>query len=216
MENPARKSFRDFDYIVKVVLIGDAAVGKSSLLSKYVDEEFETAYNCTIGVDFKIKSLIIDNKKVKLQVWDTAGQERFKPITNCYFRSSNGCVAVYDICNRESFDNVKIWINDYRENNSIESIENVLLVGNKIDKAEGREVSYDEGKKYAESSKCEFLEASAKSGEGVNELFEAVSKMIIVKMSLAESLHSRDLVDRTLKGKSLITETPKKKKGCCH
>ena len=98
---------QEYDYLIKVVLIGDAAVGKSSILLKYVDNTFEDTYVCTIGVDFKIKSLEIDNKRIKLQVWVTAGQERFKPITKCYFRGSHGCIVLFDITNRSSFNNVK-------------------------------------------------------------------------------------------------------------
>ncbi|CAG9328513.1 unnamed protein product [Blepharisma stoltei] len=214
MERKGYSKSPEYDYLIKLVLIGDAAVGKSSLLLRYVDDSFENAYNCTIGVDFKIKSLYINDKKVKLQIWDTAGQERFKPITNCYFRGSHGCLAVYDICNKESFDNLKSWIHDYRENNSLEAGENILIIGNKIDRLSERTVSLQDVKDFACQTKCEYLECSARSGEGVSSIFEAVAKLIISKMKF-ETLSVIEPKTQSTKGKSLIPEKITKKSRCC-
>ena len=205
---------QEFDYLLKIVLIGDAAVGKSSLLLRYIDDYFEDTYICTIGVDFKIKSLEMQGKRVKLQIWDTAGQERFKPITNCYFRGSHGCVAVYDITNRETFNNVRTWVQDYREHNSIESGQNIVLIGNKKDSGE-RVVSFEEGQDLADSFEAEFLECSAKSGDGVSQLFETIARVIVTKMK-HELLVAKDPSAYSIKTRPVQSESnPPKKKGCC-
>ena len=104
---------QEYDHLLKITLIGDASVGKSALLLRYVDDIFDENYICTIGVDFKIKTLQVAEKQVKLQIWDTAGQERFKPITNCYFRGSNGALVVFDLTSRESLSSVDNWVRDY-------------------------------------------------------------------------------------------------------
>lgn len=205
---------QEFDYLLKIVLIGDAAVGKSSLLLRYIDDYFEDTYICTIGVDFKIKSLEMQGKRVKLQIWDTAGQERFKPITNCYFRGSHGCVAVYDITNRETFNNVRTWVQDYREHNSIESGQNIVLIGNKKDSGE-RVVSFEEGQDLADNFEAEFLECSAKSGDGVSQLFETIARVIVTKMK-HELLVAKDPSAYSIKTRPVQSESnPPKKKGCC-
>ena len=180
MEKDAGK-FQEHDYLIKVVLIGDAAVGKSSLLLQYIDGTFEDTYVCTIGVDFKMKSLQIENKRIKLQVWDTAGQERFKPITKCYFRGSHGCVVLFDITNRISFNNIRSWITDYRENNTVDSAENIVIIGNKADKQAERKVTLEEAQNMAESLGARYIETSAKSGEGVAEGFETIARVVIKK-----------------------------------
>lgn len=100
----------NYDYLFKVILIGDAACGKSSLMLRYVEDRFPESYNCTIGVDFKMKSLKAQDKIVKLQIWDTAGQERFRPITRSYYRGAHACIIVYDLAKRESFEHVNNWL----------------------------------------------------------------------------------------------------------
>lgn len=216
-----RKSFtrpNDFDFLLKIVLIGDAAVGKSSLLLRYVDDIYEDNYTCTIGVDFKIKTLDLDDRKVKLQIWDTAGQERFRPITNCYFRGAHGCLAVYDITNKESFSNVKTWIHDFKEQNNIESSSNIILIGNKNDAEESRTVSFEEGQEMAHSIGASFLEVSAKTGFKVNEIFSTLAKEILSKTKL-ETVRRKEGNHPSFKSASIdissSTEKPKKKSSCC-
>jgi small GTP-binding protein len=213
MEKENFGKFADYDFLIKVVLIGDAAVGKSSLLLKYIDDVFEDSYVCTIGVDFKIKSLVVDRKRVKLQVWDTAGQERFKPITKCYFRGSHGCVVLFDITNKASFQNVRSWIIDYRDNNTVDSAENIVLIGNKADREDERAVTLEEAQLLAETLGVSYTETSAKSGEGVAEAFEAISKVVIKNLK-----HDFLVVkpkEYNLDSKPLNSEQKLHKKGCC-
>ena len=204
----------EYDYLIKVVLIGDAAVGKSSLLLKYIDDIFEDTYVCTIGVDFKIKSLQLENKRIKLQVWDTAGQERFKPITKCYFRGSHGCVVLFDITNRSSFNNVKYWVSDYRENNTVDSSANIIVIGNKSDKESDRNVTIEEGNILAESIGATYIEASAKTGRGVADAFEAIATVVLKNMK-HEYLTPKVKADNDLNSKPLTLNDKSKSKICC-
>lgn len=213
MEKESFGKFSEYDYLIKTVLIGDAAVGKSSLLLKYVDDTFDDTYVCTIGVDFKIKSLNIENKRIKLQIWDTAGQERFKPITKCYFRGSHGCIVLFDITNQQSFLNVRNWISDYRNNNTVDSAENIVIIGNKADKEDLRSVTVEEGKLLAETLGVCYTEASAKSGEGVAEAFEAIAKVVMRNMK-----HDFLVIkpkEVSLESKPLNSDNKVAKKGCC-
>ena len=189
--------------VLKVTLIGDAAVGKSSVLLKYIDDTFADSYVCTIGVDFKVKTLDVDGTIVKLQIWDTAGQERFKPITNCYFRGSNGCLAIFDLTNRESFDNIAAWVADYRENSLSESNSKILLVGNKADAVDVREVSLEEAEALARSLQCEYFEVSAKTSVNIRQVFYRLAQIITNSQGKKEE-----------KGEVLGAKVAKKT-GCC-
>jgi small GTP-binding protein len=212
MEKEGFGKFAEYDYLIKIVLIGDAAVGKSSLLLKYIDNVFEDTYVCTIGVDFKIKSLLIDGKRIKLQIWDTAGQERFKPITKCYFRGSHGCIVMFDITNKVSFQNVRTWITEYRDNNTVDSSENIVVIGNKADKEDARVITLEEAQIMAETLSVSYTETSAKSGDGVAEAFEAVTKVIMKNLKhdfLVAKPKEYRLESRPL------DEEKKVKKGCC-
>ena len=166
----------EYDYLFKVLLIGDSGVGKSSLLLRFADDTFSDSYISTIGVDFKIKTLTLDNKIVKLQIWDTAGQERFRTITSSYYRGAHGIIVVYDVTDRESFDNVKHWlleINKYASNQVQR-----LLVGNKSDLVNQKVVDYTTSKEYAESLKVAFLETSAKGATNVEQAFVMMASEI--------------------------------------
>lgn len=173
---------QDYDYFAKVVLLGSAAVGKSSLLLRFTQNLFPDSYSCTLGVDFQTKTLQIEGKRMKLQVWDTAGQERFTPMTKCYLRNTNGCIVVYDISNRDSFLRVPVWTKEFREANSTAHVTSLLVVGNKVDCAENRVVTTKEGRELAESLGANFLEASAKMGTAVEEVFEVLGRDVYEKM----------------------------------
>lgn len=193
----------------KITLIGDASVGKSSLLLRYIDNVFEESYICTVGVDFKLKTMRVDGEIVKLQIWDTAGQERFKPITHCYFRGSHGSIVVMDITNRESFENVAVWVEDFRENNAVDCGRNIVIVGNKLDEQESRVVSYEEAHQKAQELNCEYVEASAMTGKNLDVVFEKLVRLVVGSIK-----DNRAASQTFMKGKRL-SEEKAKKRGCC-
>lgn len=156
---------------VKILLLGDTCVGKSSIMARYADNVFDYAIMSTSGVDFKVKNIVIDANEITLRIWDTAGQERFKSITRSYYRGAMGIIVVYDLCDRKSFDHVRHWMLNIKQYG--QGTAEVFLVGNKLDLAPtGRAVSYEEGKQLADSMQAGFLEVSAK---GVHEEPESVA-----------------------------------------
>jgi Ras-related protein Rab-1A len=165
-----------YDYLFKLLLIGDSGVGKSSLLLRFSDDTYETNFNSTIGVDFKIKTVDLDDKVVKLQIWDTAGQERFRTITSSYYRGAHGIIVVYDVTDTESFDNVKKWLQEI-DKNAGEGAQK-LLVGNKCDLASKKAVDYGTAKELADEMSMPFLEASAKNSSNVEAAFMAMTSAI--------------------------------------
>ena len=158
-----------FDYLFKYIIIGDAAVGKSNLLLRYAHGQFNEQYQTTLGVEFGAKNVSIRDRLYRIQIWDTAGQENFKSITRAYYKNSVCALVVYDITKRSTFENVSSWIEDCR-NQSPKTI-NLILIGNKSDLEEQREVTYDEGKELADQNGIYFYETSAKNGKNVEEVF---------------------------------------------
>ena len=169
-----------FDYLLKYIIIGDEEVGKSNLLSHYIDDRFTSEYQSTIGVEFRAKNVVIRNTTYRIQMWDTSGKENFRSITRAYYKNSVCALVVYDISSRDSFNNVSTWIEDCR-NNSSEKIF-MVLVGNKSDLADKRQVSTEEGQELAEKYGLQFYETSAKTGENVNDIFNDSVDEIAKKM----------------------------------
>ena len=159
----------NFDYLFKYIIIGDAAVGKSNLLLRYTHGQFKPEYQLTIGVEFGAKNVQIRNKIYRIQIWDTAGQENFRSITRAYYKNSVCALVVYDISSRDSFNNVSTWIEDCK-NQSPKTIF-MVLVGNKSDLNDRRQVNTEEGQELAEKYGMLFFETSAKSGENVEDVF---------------------------------------------
>ena len=160
----------DFDYLLKFIVIGDSSVGKSNIISKYKEDKFDQKGQPSIGVQFIAKNVVIENTTFRLQVWDTAGQETFRSMTRIYYKNSSCAFIVYDITEKESFNHVESWISECKKI----APETVLLVliGNKSDLNESREVSYEEGLKFAEKNKMLFFETSAKNGVNIENIFK--------------------------------------------
>ncbi|KRH06047.1 hypothetical protein GLYMA_16G001700v4 [Glycine max] len=159
----------EYDYLFKLLLIGDSSVGKSCLLLRFADDSYVDSYISTIGVDFKIRTVELEGKTVKLQIWDTAGQERFRTITSSYYRGAHGIIIVYDVTEMESFNNVKQWLNeiDRYANDSVCK----LLVGNKSDLVDNKVVDSLTAKAFADELGIPFLETSAKDSINVEQAF---------------------------------------------
>ena len=204
----------DYDFIFKVLLLGNSDVGKSSILLRYVDSVWNETFVPTIGVDFKVKTVEIGDKKVKMQIWDTAGQERFRNVISTYFRGGNGLLLIYDITNKDSFKNLESWLIEIEKNAS----ENILkiLIGNKSDLEEDREISKEEGQAFANRNGMQFMETSAKMNTNVDEAFQALGKLMIEFNSGQKTImasQNKNDKKKTLsasKGKDLNS-----KKKCC-
>ncbi len=161
--------YLEHDYLFKILMIGDSGVGKTCVLSMFMNDNFTDSFISTIGVDFKMQTIKIDNKIIKLQIWDTAGQERFKAITSSYYRGSHGVIVMFDVCNRVSFQNINKWLEEI--NRYADPCINILLVGNKIDNKEKRVISYQEAKDFADLHNLIYLETSAKNGDNIQRSF---------------------------------------------
>ncbi|KAM7535898.1 hypothetical protein Aperf_G00000094481 [Anoplocephala perfoliata] len=194
----------DYDYLFKLLLIGDSGVGKSCLLLRFSDDTFTDTYISTIGVDFKIRTLELDGKIVKLQIWDTAGQERFRTITSSYYRGAQGIIIVYDITDELTFNNLKAWLSEI--DTYANATVNRLLVGNKSDLASKRAVPTEDGQKFADSLSIPFLETSAKTASNVHEAFVKMATQI------KESSPNVPGAAQTL---TVGATTPLKKEGGC-
>ncbi|KAK4317720.1 hypothetical protein Pmani_011224 [Petrolisthes manimaculis] len=174
---------------LKILLIGESGVGKSSLLLRFTEDTFDPEQSATIGVDFKVKTITIQGNSTKLAIWDTAGQERFRTLTPSYYRGAQGVILVYDVCKRNSFAKLDMWLNEldtYATRTDIIK----MLVGNKIDK-DKREVSREEGIKFARRHTMLFIEASAKTRDGVQCAFEELVQKIIQTPGLWEMNNRR-------------------------
>ncbi|KAJ2480889.1 Ras- protein Rab-14 [Coemansia sp. RSA 2131] len=167
----------NYDYVAKFIVIGDMGCGKSSLLRQFTEGAFSEKTNHTIGVEFGTKVVDVRGERVKIQAWDTAGQERFRSVTRSYYRGSIGTILVYDITNRETFESLERWLSDARQLTPAKSI--FVLVGNKADEGQRREVSFDEGKAYADENGMLFAEASAKTGSKVETIFMDLASQIL-------------------------------------
>ena len=168
------------DYLFKLLLIGDSGVGKSCLLLRFADDTYTESYISTIGVDFKIRTIELDGKTIKLQIWDTAGQERFRTITSSYYRGAHGIIVVYDVTDQESYANVKQWLQEI-DRYASENV-NKLLVGNKSDLTTKKVVDNTTAKEFADSLGVPFLETSAKNATNVEQAFMTMAAEIKKRM----------------------------------
>lgn len=184
-------SDEELDFIFKVVFLGDSSVGKSNIISKYKLNEFNRNSKSTVGVEFYSKIITQNNKNIKIQIWDTAGQERFKSITKSYYKGAKGAIIVYDITRRATFENVQEWFKDTKTMGDNTHLV-LMLVGNKCDLVNERQVSTEEGKKEAEMNGMAFMETSALDGTNITEAFELMAKLITEKQMAIGNLGLRD------------------------
>ena len=189
------------EVLYKILLLGDSSVGKTCFLMRYTDNTFQEIHMSTIGLDYKLKNVQLDDGKiVKIQIWDTAGQDRFRSITKNYYKGAHGIILIYDITNKKSFENVRNWINQIKE--EVSEKVSIILVGNKIDDEEHRVVPTVEGEKLSKELGLMFFECSAKSGINIDSTFnELVKKTVANYTKVNKGDHLR-------KGKN-------GKKGCC-
>lgn len=198
-----------YDLQIKILMIGDSNVGKTSILMRFVNDKFSSTFISTIGIDFKTKSLIVGNKTIKLQIWDTAGQERFRTITISYFRNAQGIILVYNITDKTSFLSIKNWIHQIQLHSDTDV--NKILVGNKCDNISERTVSYEEGLELAKEYNMQFFECSAKSDININKIFTTISEQIDKRLSTQSFI----TVNETPKLKIMPIEPTIKTKKCC-
>ena len=201
---------KEYDYIFKVLLIGNSDVGKSSLILRYVDQIWNDVFVPTIGVDFKVKSLEIENKSIKLQIWDTAGQERFRNVISSYFKGAHGILLIFDITSRESFKELENWLGEVERNASPQILK--ILIGNKCDLVEERDISKDEGEAFAMRNGMQYIETSAKINTNVNEAFEALAKIMVEYSNKKNSGINENKTIKMNRGTDLNI---KNKKKCC-
>lgn len=164
---------RNYDFLIKLLLIGDSGVGKSCCLLRFSEDSFTPSFITTIGIDFKIRTIELDGKRVKLQIWDTAGQERFRTITTAYYRGAMGILLVYDVTDERSFNNIRTWFANV-EQHATEGV-NKILIGNKCDWEEKRAVSTEQGQALADELGIPFLEVSAKSNINIDKAFYSLA-----------------------------------------
>lgn len=171
---------KTYDYLFKLLLIGDSGVGKTCILFRFSEDAFNTSFISTIGIDFKIRTIELEDKKIKLQIWDTAGQERFRTITTAYYRGAMGIMLVYDVTNEKSFDNIKNWIRNIEEhaNTDVEK----MILGNKCDIVDRRQVPKERGDQLAIEYNIKFMETSAKSSYNIEDAFINLARDIKTKM----------------------------------
>ena len=205
------KGSEDYEFIFKVLLLGNSNVGKSSLFLRFVDDIWNDTFVPTIGVDFKIKTFNIDEKKIKMQIWDTAGQERFKNIIASYYRGAHGILLIYDVTDKESFKNLSNWLIEIEKNAN----KNVLkiLIGNKTDLEEKRVITYNQGKEFADSYGLKYIETSAKKNLNVNEAFETLGRELMQASDDKKIGKSKDKKISVTKAEDLNNQ--EQKKGCC-
>jgi small GTP-binding protein len=173
-------SFERVIYRFKLIMVGNVAVGKSAILSQFLDKKFTDQYNCTINVDIRIQTVVIDdNNIVDLQIWDTCGQETYKNLTKQYYNNSHGCFLIFDLTSRSSFEDLADWIEDIRAFASKDII--IILVGNKSDLEEERAVSFEEASNFAKKYFIDYIETSAKTGVNIRLLFDVLCLSLIKK-----------------------------------
>ena len=204
------KASNNYDHLFRYIIVGDMAVGKSCILLQFTDNKFRHQHELTIGVEFGAKTITLNNKTINIQIWDTAGQEAFQAITRTYYKGAVGALLVYDITRKDTFTHVTKWLEEVKMNSSRSIC--IILIGNKKDLEEKRQVSYEEGENFAKENGLMFLETSAKTAYNVVEAFNLSAQAILNNVE-------KNGVDPT-SGKTAVKLGPeagnaKQSGGCC-
>ncbi|XP_057851885.1 ras-related protein Rab11A isoform X2 [Cryptomeria japonica] len=210
------------DYVFKVVVIGDSAVGKSQILSRFARNEFSLDSKSTIGVEFQTRTLVIEDKTIKAQIWDTAGQERYRAVTSAYYRGAVGAMLVYDITKRQTFDHVVRWLEELRghaDNNIV-----IMLIGNKCDLADKREVPTEDAQEFAQTEGLFFFETSALEATNVEaafmtvltEIYKTISRKVLTANEEQGNGNATSLTGTKIVLPSPVQEVNAKKNNCCN
>ena len=205
-----------YEFIFKIILIGSSSVGKSSILQRYIQKVFNESYSCTIGVDFFMKSIDIGEKSIKLQLWDTAGTEKFRSITTGYYRGANAAFVVFDLTCKATFECLNEWIENYYKYSNPDSEKNVVLIGNKCDLVNKREVTTEEIEKFAKDNHIMYFETSAKEGKNIDESFYYVAEQLVKQFENKEKEEPKrdDLIKSDNLKKNAVVLIGDRKK-CC-
>ena len=207
----------EYEMMIKVILIGDSGVGKTNIMSKFLKNQFLEDSKATVGVEFGSKLFIQQGHKIKAQIWDTAGQEKYKSITSAYYKGSKGALVIYDITQKETFANIEKWVNDLKCKGDPKIT--IIIIGNKSDLEEKRQISKEQGEEKAKSFGCAFLETSAFSGDNIEKAFEMMVKEIYDKFTSDIGGDDEEELDSNEKGEDLklekVNPDNNEKKKCC-
>jgi small GTP-binding protein len=212
----------NYHYIFKIILIGDQNIGKTSLITRYISKCFSENYICTIGVDFMMKSITFDDQTIKLQIWDTAGMEKYRQITSSYYKGAQASIICFDLTNRSTFDSISKWYSDFSKFSNPLFDKTVILVGNKSDLINERVVSFQEIQNVCNMNNFVYYEASAKTGENVDCIFQDLAQRLYVsyKNNMDNTIRNAIRIKKSNASQGadnfqfLIVEEEKKKK-CC-
>ena len=217
MSNKNKDKPSEYQYIFKLILIVNSGVGKSSILQRYMNKTFKESYKCTIGVDFLMKSIVINGKTVKLQLWDTAGQEKYKSMVSSYYRGAHVALVVFDLTDHSSFDSLSLWIENYYKNGPEQK--NIILIGNKKDLIELRQITKEEIDSFSENNNMIYFETSAKEGDNIDYVFTYAAEKLVEFYGAQNEINLKRQMTPTndlqsLNFKEIRIEEHKKK--CCY
>ena len=207
----------NYEYIFKIIIIGNSNVGKTSIINRFTDKEFKDKHLATLGCDFHMKTIMINEKMIKIQIWDTAGMEKYQSITKSYYRGAQACLIVFDITNRESFESIDNWIENFNKfsNPNIQKI--ILLIGNKCDLGIDRKISYEEAENYSRVNNLLYYETSAKDDINIHEVFHFLGSQLLK----INSGNKTNIINHEIQGNNMDNYTKiifpeiKIKKSCC-
>ena len=205
-----------YDLLYKIIIVGDTCVGKSNILSRYIKDVFREDSKSTVGVELGNKLLKVKGTNTKLQIWDTAGQERYRSITSSYYKGSHGCFIVYDISNEQSFESVEKWFEQVQKEGSKDV--SIILVGNKCDLENERQVPKEKGEEKAKQLNIPFFETSALSNINIGDIFTEIAENIFDRTGGVKNEDDDDdieIINENEKPVNLAAQQPQEKKSCC-